>query len=201
MKKLLILMLVAIVACVGTANAQNYHNSHEYVDLGLPSGLKWATMNVGAYSPSEFGQYFGWGETEERYDYSSSNSRTYQRNFTSIGGNPQYDVARYRWGGNWRLPTMAEFEELLSICTWVWTRLGDHNGFLVTGPNGNQIFLPAAGYRSGTSLKYPDSGGCYWSSTPDPNRSHLAYQLELFAKRTVTYTNRSLGQSVRPVTE
>lgn len=103
-------------------------NGHEYVDLGLPSGLKWATMNVGANSPSDYGQYFAWGETVQKYDFSSSNSATYNRTMGYIGGNPQFDVARSSWGGNWRMPTKEECEELVNYCTWVFTTMGNHNG-------------------------------------------------------------------------
>ncbi|MDE7410327.1 MAG: hypothetical protein K2N09_09955 [Muribaculaceae bacterium] len=114
-------------------------NGHEYVDLGLPSGLKWATCNVGASSPSDYGYYFAWGETNTKYDYSSSNCRTWERTFGDIGGNVQYDAARANWGGSWRLPTRGECEELVNCCTWAFITMGNHNGYKVIGPNGNYI--------------------------------------------------------------
>lgn len=178
------------------------YNGHEYVDLGLPSGLKWATMNVGANSPSDYGQYFAWGETVQKQNFTESNSVTFGRTMGNIGGNPQYDVARANWGGNWRLPTKEEMQELVDYCTWVFTTMGSHNGFMVTGPNGKQIFLPAAGYRYGTSLYTIGSRGDYWSSSPYDG-SQYAYKLYFNSDgtRRVDWSIRYCGQSVRPVTE
>lgn len=78
----------------------NKINGHEYVDLGLPSGLKWATCNVGASCPEEYGQYFAWGETEQKAEFMNANCLTLDREFGDIGGNPKYDVARAKWGGS-----------------------------------------------------------------------------------------------------
>lgn len=182
----------------GTAG--NYNN-HEYVDLGLPSGLKWATMNVGASSPSDYGEYFAWGETVQKYDFNENNCATMNRTMGEIGGNPQYDVARAKWGGSWRMPTRSEFEELLCYCTWVFTTMGSHNGYMVTGPNGKQIFFPAAGYRGGTMLSDADSYGNYWSSSPYDDAQFVYELLFSSSKHKVNWTRRRYGQSVRPVTE
>lgn len=177
-------------------------NGHEYVDLGLPSGLKWATMNVGAYSPSDYGFYYAWGEIAPKLPYSESNSRTYNRSFGDIGGNDQYDAARANWGGSWRLPTATEIDELCNQCKWSFITMGDHNGYKVTGPNGNHIFIPAAGYRGGSSLNYAGSSGFYWSSTPYEG-SQYAYGLYFYSGGThkVDLRYRYYGRSVRPVSE
>lgn len=159
-------------------------------------------MNVGASSPSDYGQYFAWGETVQKQDFTKDNSVTYNRTMDQIGGNPQYDVARASWGGNWRMPTKEEIEELVNYCTWVFTTMGNHNGYMVTGPNGNQIFLPAAGCREGTSLYRAGSYGGYWSSSPYGG-SQLAYGLYFGGGGThrVGWDCRYIGRSVRPVTE
>ena len=175
-------------------------NGHEYVDLGLPSGLKWATCNVGASSPSDYGSYFAWGETFTKGEYTDSNCRTFDRTFGDINGNVEYDAARANWGGSWRLPTKAEYEELLNNCQWTFITMGTHNGYKVIGPNGNYIFLPAAGYRYGASLYDSGSNGRYWSSSPYAAK----YSYELYfssSSRRVHWSYRRDGQSVRAVTE
>lgn len=95
----------------------SYINGHEYVDLGLPSGLKWATCNVGANKPEDYGNYYAWGETGTKSSYGASNSKTYGKQMNDIKGNSQYDAARSNWGGSWRLPTEKELEELVNKCT------------------------------------------------------------------------------------
>lgn len=143
------------------------------VDLGL--SVKWAGWNVGASSPEEYGGYYAWGETEEKSDYSED---TYKylcdedgdgvKEYVNIGNNisgTEYDVARQKWGGSWRMPTKEEFNELLSKCTWTWITYKGINGYKVTGPNGNSIFLPATGYRDGTSLNNQGSCGYHCSGT------------------------------------
>ena len=178
-------------------------NGHEYVDLGLPSGLKWATCNVGASKPEEYGNYYAWGETSTKSNYTTDNSVTNGKNFSDIGGNPAYDVARKQWGSSWRLPTKAEFEELLNEnnCTWTWTTQNGIKGYKVTSKkNGNSIFVPAAGWRNGTSLYYQGTYGFYWSSTPYESDSFYACSLNFGSGHHSTDSNfRSYGQSVRPV--
>ena len=178
-------------------------NGHEYVDLGLPSGLKWATCNVGASKPEEYGNHYAWGEISTKSNYSSDNSVTYGKKFSDIGGNPTYDVARKQWGSTWRLPTKAEFEELRQNCTWTWTIQNGIKGYKVTSKkNGNSIFLPAAGWRNGTSLYGQGTYGFYWSSTPHESYSYYAYSLYFISGYHYTYWYyRNYGQSVRPVSE
>ncbi len=188
-----------------TISSKGKINGHEYVDLGLPSGLKWATCNVGASKPEDYGNHYAWGETSTKSNYSPDNSVTYGKNFSDIGGNPTYDVARKQWGGTWRLPTKAEFEELLNEnnCTWTWTTQNGIKGCKVTSKkNGNSIFLPAAGWRSYSSLYYQGAVGYYWSSTPHESDSNRA--CGLFFSSGDHFTNwyyRYNGQSVRPVTK
>lgn len=177
-------------------------NGHEYVDLGLPSGVKWATCNIGAYSPSDYGDYFAWGETTTKDTYTRKNSKTYEKELGDISGNPQYDVARANWGGSWRLPSKADWEELEQQCTWTWTTIGGSNGYKVTGPNGNSIFLPAAGYRDGSLLGHAGSYGFCWSSTPYESFSQSAYTLGFNSgSKLVDWYFRYFGHAVRPVSE
>lgn len=177
-------------------------NGHEYVDLGLPSGLKWATCNVGANKPEDYGNYYAWGETKTKYDYSSSNSVTYGKNYSDIKGNSQYDAARANWGGTWRLPTGAELEELKNKCTWTRTTQNGVKGYKVTGPNGKHIFLPAAGYRRGTSLYNGGYYGYYWSSTPNDINDYDACKLYFYGGGgLLSDYYRYDGFSVRPVSE
>ncbi len=177
-------------------------NGHEYVDLGLPSGLKWATCNVGASSPTDSGDYFAWGETTTKSTYTQSNSKTTEKEIGDISGNVAYDAARANWGGTWRMPSNTEMQELVDKCTWTWTSKSGINGYLVEGPNDNTIFLPAAGYRYSSSLRNSGSEGKYWSSTPYL-LSQGAYVL-LFggSSRYVDYLyDRASGRPVRAVSE
>ncbi len=175
-------------------------NGHEYVDLGL--SVKWATCNVGANKPEDDGNYYAWGETSTKSSYTESNSKTYGKQMYDIKGNSQYDAARANWGGSWRLPTKTECQELVDRCTWKWTTQNGVNGYKVTGPNGNSIFLSAAGRRYESSLYGAGELGYYWSSTPidgyDNNASYI------FFNSVNTYMNnynRYYGRSVRPVSE
>ena len=173
-------------------------NGHDWVDLGLPSGLKWATCNVGASKPEDYGNYYAWGETATKSVYTEENSRTLYKTMSDISGNATYDAARANWGGSWRMPTKAEIEELLNNCTWTWTTQNGVNGMRVTGPNGNSIFLPATGYYQGSS-RYSGSG-YYWSSTPYESATSPAYFLYFNSgSRHVGWYERDYGRTVRPV--
>ena len=175
-------------------------NGHQWVDLGL--SVKWATCNVGASSPSDYGNYYAWGETRTKSEYTTDNCSTYGINIGDISGDSRYDVARSNWGGTWRLPTQAEMQELIDKCMWTWTSQGGHNGYRVTGPNGSSIFLPAASYRNRSSLYYAGYLGYYWSSTPDESDARNAYDLAFNSSGRRLYWNyRYYGQSVRPVSD
>ena len=187
-------------------------NGHEWVDLGLPSGLKWATCNVGADSPEDYGNYYAWGETTTKSTY-EDNSLTYGLNESQLqsqgyidgSGNltPSHDAATANWGGDWRMPTKEEMRELIDKCTWTWTTQNGVNGYNVEGPNGNSIFLPAAGDRIWSSLLNDGFGGSYWSSTPYDNFDDCsAYDLYFYDGSEGVYgVGRGSGLTVRPITE
>ena len=168
------------------------------MDLGL--GVNWATCNVGANAPHEYGNYYAWGETTTKSEYTSDNSRTYGKNMSNISGNSSYDVARSNWGGSWRMPTDEEMEELKNKCTWQWTTQNGVNGYKVTGPNGNSIFLPAASYCLWSSHRYVGEYGSYWSSTPYESNDYNAYYLSFYSGyHSVGWGSRDYGLTVRPV--
>ena len=192
---------------------------YEAIDLGLPSGIKWASFNVGATKPEEYGGYYAWGETEEKEDYGwetykwcngSENTMTKYCTDSSYGTvdnktvlDPEDDVAHVKWGGDWRMPTTEEQEELRNECTWEWTALNGVNGYRVTGPNGNSIFLPAAGYRYGTVVDNRGGSGYYWSGSLSSSLSLRAYYLYFFDDY-YDWDNcgyRYCGLSVRPVSK
>ena len=207
-------------------------NGYEWVDLGLPSGLRWATCNVGATKPEEYGNYYAWGEVEPKSTYSWStykwmttgmsswsdiNKYTSADNQTSsvwydyygnfIGDNKtvldlEDDAAAVNMGGSWRMPTRAEFNELKNECKWTWS--SQSHGYNVKGPNGNFIFLPAAGLRDDSDLYGAGSYGSYWSSSLRMYRSDYAYNLYFSSGRVnweYYYYDRYYGRSVRGVTE
>ena len=185
-------------------------NGYDYVDLGL--SVKWATCNVGADSPEEYGDYYAWGETTTKAYYSSSNSATNglsiselkSQGYIDSEGNlkPKYDAAQANWGGEWRMSTKEEQQELIDNCTWTWTSQNGVNGYKVTGPNGNSIFLPAAGLRNGSSLSNAGNYGYYWSSTPNDYGDYDAYYLDFdSSNHYMGSSGRGYGQSVRPVLE
>lgn len=173
---------------------------HDYVDLGLPSGKLWATCNVGASSPSDFGDYFAWGETSPKSTYTKENSKTYDEFFQKIPGNYLYDAAQANWDGTWHIPSKSDFEELKNKCTWTWTNQAGKKGYKVTGPNGNSIFLPAAGYRSANSLSNAGSEGLYWSSTPGGYVNDCGSYLFIDSRGYGVYIReRAEGLPIRPV--
>lgn len=188
----------------------------EAVDLGL--SVKWASCNVGAESPEDYGGYYAWGETEEKNNYGATTYKYFRdldgdgyvdpNEYQNIGSNisgTSYDVAHVKWGGSWRMPTKDEFLELCNKCSWQWTSVNGVSGQKVTGPNGNSIFLPAAGDRDGTEVGSRGSSGYYWSSS-------LAVDLG-YTGRSALYLyfnsgghnwlsdSREDGHTVRPVTD
>lgn len=184
--------------------------SHDYVDLGL--SVKWATMNVGASSESDNGLYFSWGNTEGHakdsgYDFSEStyNSTSGSSVSANIAADSGYDAARVNMGGNWRMPTKEECQELYDNCTRTWTSVNGVNGYRMTsnkaGYTSNSIFLPAVGYYIGTTLRDEGSGGHYWSSSF--NSSTNAYHLLFYSTFVYPQNDREryYGRSVRAVTE
>ena len=194
-------------------------NGHAYVDLGLPSGLLWATCNIGATSPEDYGDYYAWGETTTKSDYSWSTYQHCNGSNTTLtkyctnadyGNNgfvdnqttlfPEDDAATANWGGTWRMPTKEEWEELFNNTTWTWTTQNGVNGLLFTASNGNSLFLPAAGYRSNSSLNGAGSYGDYWSSSLGTDTPGLAWGFDFDSfNYNVGYYYRRYGFTVRPV--
>ena len=199
-------------------------NHPHMIDLGLPSGIKWACCNVGANSPKEYGGYYAWGEVSEKSVYNEvtylyatgvdnngdgcfddwhSNEGTFglwQHLGANISGT-QYDVAYVQWGEPWCMPTHDQQMELLNHCRSVWTTENGVNGRRFTGPNGGSIFLPAAGCRLDNDLHRTGSGGYYWSSTWDSSNPY--YSQNLYFSSTNNHWDYNLyrdgGRSVRPV--
>ncbi len=222
---LIISSLLTFTSCTGDGDDDGLINNgagslvHEYVDLGL--SVKWATCNVGATKPEEYGYYFAWGETTPKSTYNWStykycNGDLYSMTkycedsyFGTVDNKTTLelsdDAARVNWGGKWRMPTKAEQDELrnTSNCTWTWTTQNGVNGYKVTSKkNGNSIFLPAAGYRDNSSLNDAGFNGDYWSSSLDTSNSFCAYNLDFDSSYVVwDYYFRCDGRSVRAVCE
>ncbi|MBO7588856.1 MAG: hypothetical protein J6T18_05470, partial [Bacteroidaceae bacterium] len=190
--------------------------------------VKWATFNVGATAPEEYGDYFAWGETDTKSDYSWSTYKYCNGSYNTLTkycsnssyGNEGFtdtkttldltdDVAYVKWGGNWRMPTSDEFYELINSCTWTWYASGNAEfsgtaGFKVTSNipdyTNRFIFLPAAGFRDDRRLFSAGEYGIYWSSSL--YSGHPNYAMELYFNSGNHYTDdddRYYGQSVRPV--
>jgi len=187
-------------------------NGHKYVDLGL--SVKWATMNVGATTPEDYGNYYAWGETKTKGTYDWGNyfdtndvGNTFTK-YNNEGGktvlDPEDDAAHVNWGGSWRMPTQAEWWELINCCTWTWTTQNGINGYKVTsnkaGYTDKFIFLPAAGNRGGSDLYNVGSLGYYWSSLLFDYDSNAAFGLKFDSDGFRLYGGyRYRGLSVRPV--
>ncbi len=207
------------VTGVASNTTTGTHNNHDWVDLGLTSGTLWATCNVGATNPEDYGDYFAWGETKPKSTYSwstykycngSSDTQTKYCTNSSYGTvdnkttlESSDDAATANWGGKWRMPTSAEQDELRTECTWTWTTLNGVKGYKVTSKaegNTNYIFLPAAGCRYDSSLYDAGSHGYYWSSSlrsDYPSRAcRLYFNLDIYGW---SIDKRSNGHSVRPV--
>ena len=191
--------------------SSNYNNGYEYVDLGL--SVKWATMNVGANTPEGYGDYFAWGETTPKSEYNwvtykwSGDTRTSLVKYIAKEGDdsgvegftmlePSDDAARVKWGGTWRMPTYDELVEL-GECKWESTTQNNVNGYKITGPNGNSIFLPKAGWRNDKTLVNQGSYVTIWSSSLYTRVSYQAWQTS--GKGYVVPVERCGGRSVRAV--
>jgi len=193
--------------CSHVPNPNVIKKEPEAVNLGLPSGTKWASFNIGATKPEEYGDYFAWGEIGTKLDYSEDTYFFYNNNneYTSLGidiSGTKYDVARMKWGGSWVMPTLDDVKELFNNCTREWTTLHGVDGLKFTSKNnGNSIFLPAAGGRWDGDLYDVGTLGDYWSSTQNPDYSGGAYGLNFSSGHATCsyYSRRSYGRSVRPV--
>ena len=219
----IIRILVAILLAMATAAicvliSCNVQPTGKSVDLGLPSGTLWADRNVGAALPEDYGDYFAWGETKPKSNYSwatfkycedNSGDRFSKYNTQSKYGNVDNkttleksdDAATANWGSDWCMPTQQQFQELKDNCTWIWTTRNGKNGYEVKGKNGNSLFFPAAGYRYGTVLYLAGSDGSYWSSSLYSDDPYGGRYLG-FDSGSVDPDNwyyRGSGFSVRPV--
>ena len=199
-------------------------DTHEWVDLGLPSGTLWATCNVGANSPEEYGDYFAWGETQpkDEYDwstykycngsYDTMTKYCVQSGYGSYGYNgftddltellPEDDAATANWGSDWQMPSYDQITELYNNTTTTWTKQNGINGELCTASNGNSIFLPAACNRVAGLPDKLGSDGNYWSRSLYASNSCSAYLLSFHSSgRGMDWdcSNRYGGRSVRPV--
>lgn len=196
-------------------------NGYQYIEMGL--SVRWATVNIGAVNPEDYGDHFAWGETETKSDYDWSSykwcngSSSYMTKY-SIGQGmgvrdnkttlePEDDAAHVIWGGGWRMPTKAELDELRKKCTWIQTRVNGVDGFLVTsnvdGYTDRSIFFPIAGYRDKTQLYSIGIQGYYWTSSlgtdekQGQNDAHCLYLSSIGNRAYICY--RNFGFSIRPV--
>lgn len=177
------------------------------VDLGL--SVRWAPYNIGASKPEESGNYYAFGESKPKSDYSLATHAIYTEDNIEASHNfqplhwlqflPKTDAATECWGKEWRLPTRKEFDELRAKCTWKWTSLNGILGYQVTGKNGNSIFLPAAGIYRGTTLCDAGRSGDYWSSKCDGEG--LSARELCFGRRQVETNEMPIyyGLPIRPV--
>ena len=208
------------VDSIGFIDKENTHNGYEYVDLGL--SVKWATMNVGAVNSEDYGDYFAWGEIDSKDDYNFISYKWTQetsssQQFNKYNTNPGYgvvdgkieleiidDVANAKWGGNWRMPTQKEFEELCNTdnCIWSIYVVLEKEFYKVTSKiNGNSILFPIAGYKSFNAIYSKDYDGNYWSKTLYKTAPDEAVKLRLSSNNHayISEEHRVYGLSVRPV--
>lgn len=177
---------------------------HKYVDLGL--SVLWARCNVGAAYPEDSGKYFCWGEGQgnKSKPYKQEYCSTYDKPIGDIKGHSVYDAATVNWKNGWRMPTREEMKELINKCKWQWDQVNGKKGFLVTGPNGNSIFLPAAGCMYPAGLGEVNTQGYYWTSTPYTKHDRSSYRLHIgFEDRkpffSSSYGLRFRGHTIRAV--
>ena len=198
------------IAVIQDGSPSGTENGYDWVDLGLPSGTLWAGMNIGATSSVEYGDFFAWGETETKSIFNGNNYK-HHNNESAItkysgyltGDNKSYldkedDAANANWGAKWYIPSRTEWEELKEYCDWVWVDInGSKGGYNVTSKsNGNSIFLPAAGFKSGAFCLAFGTDGHYWSSTLNNSTPSCAWEMS-FSK--LSSGNRFQGNSIRPV--
>jgi hypothetical protein len=180
-----------------------YINGYPYVDLGLPSGLKWAMYNVGASSTTDCGELYAWGEIETKSSYTPENCSSYGL-AEDISGDARYDAARAKWSSTWRMPTIDEAKELEEYCTLRWVVYNGNEWLMITGPNGNYIFLPA-----GIFYEIDVLYATCWTSTPSsrPYYQYTAYCISTHNINDVWYGNfdikveRWRGRNIRPVSD
>ena len=203
------------------SNPDGYINGHDYIDLGLPSGTKWASSNVGAASPEDYGYYLAWGEIEPRNIIDYKDTPLYGVAIDDICSNDKYDAAKIKWGNGWSIPTKSQWEELIRCCKLKAFKKNGINGLLFIGKNGKSVFFPVGGkIRNGvTNADFEGAEGHYWTSNADytyrgePTYAYAsdAYSTECIMGITTSSTNsnpiaffsptwRSDRLNIRPVT-
>lgn len=167
-------LLLFMAACSEKSLCPDENHPHA-VDLGLPNGTKWACCNVGAPSPDGTGGFYSWGETEIKSNYDDNNykhgelSNRIPQRMGNIAGS-EYDAALVNMGSTWQMPSSEQWHELIDYCEWEWVTYKGHQGWRITGPNGNRIFIPAGGMKGGEQwIDKDDRFGYYWASDCDPN--------------------------------
>ena len=226
MNKRMILLMVVSTLGVGTilssCNKVEPEDEKEveveWVDLGLPSGVLWANINIGATVPEDYGQVFGWGETETKVEYSWANY-AHGKDFyglTKYCSDTNYgldgftdndvnlreedDAAVANWKNGSRIPTKEDCQELKKNCDDQWTTRNGVTGRLFTAKNGNSIFLPAGGYRWGPELDCTRRNGAYWTRSLNANEPGSAWYFGFTEEKSyIYYAHRSYGRYVRPV--
>ena len=185
---ILSIALLCAAGCKKHNSGNGSYNDHDYIDLGLPSGTMWATCNVGADSPDQYGDYFAWGETTPKDIYNWSTYKYCKGDYnlltkycskSDFGFNgftddlvtlqPNDDAATANWGEGWSTPTYNQWVELLTKCSYSWTTINEVKGCLFTSRNGNSIFLPAGDSRNDEESRVIGDEGSYWSSTLHQN--------------------------------
>lgn len=203
------------ISLLAQSPASGSRNGHNFVDLGLPGGTKWATCNIGASTPGEGGEFFQWGFitpfpdsdlAQVEYKYAG-------QKLEDFAGNPKHDTAAALWGTGWRMPTKGDVEELLDNCEWVFVADGDGlPGYEITGPNGKSIFLPCAGTKFAMGLYDEGEAGGLWTASPygadleaafalgfgDPWDSESGEEIE-DGVYDIYGGDRAVGLSIRPV--
>lgn len=212
-------LLALLMVCAVSCNNSKSINGHEYVDLGLPSGTLWATCNIGATMPEEYGDYFAWGETETKdaynwssYQYCKDGDSTFTKYCcNSEYGNDGYtdtltilqddDDPATAWGVKWHTPSMTQWEELIQYTTNKWTIQNGVKGMLFTANNGKSLFLPAAGVYSNNWFDETDPDGGYWSNSLCTDFPNCARGMHFYSEGYAIHCIfRKSGCSVRPVT-
>lgn len=186
--------LLIVCACGNKTTPAEYSGSmvvdsdsisspYQAVDLGL--SVKWANMNVDAESPEDYGGYYAWGETDDKSNYDESTYKYYINDaYQNIGDDisgTEYDVAHMKMGGDWRMPTITEWEELIKKCTWVYGFCGKIQGYIVSGPSGKSIFLPGAGCKTTTDNHF-EKDCYYWSSTLPSRETQYCFPYNIQAR-------------------
>ena len=213
--------ITSLISMVNTSPCAFISNGHQYVDLGLPSGTLWATCNIGASVPEEIGDFYAWGETETKSDYSWSTykwcdgekcnaSNTTLTKYCDRGGygmmdgkislEIEDDAAHVHWGGDWHIPTQAEFQELMDNCTMEWIKIANkQHAFKFTGANGNSILMPASGEWSNSN--FYSNEFYYWTSDLANYRSNTVWTIEKSSTSSIEFygSGRYNGLAIRPV--